>query len=1128
MKERSRRPLSSGAGSIVTLSVCVAGILWVLFPAELREENHFQSAGHLSRAYLAALVDKYPDEPRYRLDLAQNQLEHHEFSEALQTLTPLTDRQHPLAMTLQRQVLYTQFNSAPDLQLKQQIHSLLQALDGSQSTSKDLEMALQLGFFDWYAETQAQQKHPLSAARAMIRANRPDIALQYYEQALSAQTVEESMRAALSAGQPQKALDWLLRFPSDNPDQLRQIYDTARMAGDENAAAQAAEALITRSSSPDKFSQLALSSYIAAGNLTQARNILDRLLVTSPAAWELRYQRWRISHWQADPIAALSDARPLLEQRFSPEVFQRSLVDAYALYQYPQVIQLVRIKSLSHRLPDKEINLWMRAHQLEGDAEQALLDLQRYQLRYGASESVLSWKARLLEETGQLQRLRQLWSEFESQGNREWQSLSRFARSFWLNGDYSRALWIISDARQIPDDEQIEYWQIRASLAWHSNQREEAAQAYATLYSLGINNAQVINRYLQTGFDSDLHRLRWLWQRYQAEPQHLQLNTLMRLAWQEGDADYLSQISAELKRVNNPAGHQESWRYMSLFYQQQGDSEQALVILERALSAAPDNTETAISLGWLLVVQANQERMQPFLAQHQHRYQQSNWLPLLAAMSEALGRDSLAINYYLRWLQRSPENYAVIFSLSELLERNDLADASFRLQRFLISHLKQIPADGSGRKQALIGRFFGDAAENRIYARRFLQQGELSADELSRFYSSLLATDQAAFSSFYLGHKVWDKHQLAGWQQLQLAFLHNDPAELATLLNSDNSLSPADRMHALDRLNRPQEALMLGHESLGEGLTADEIQRVTNAWSGLRPEGFSAIQLDTQSEDALGAQNSGLTAFWPMADWQWHARVRRLDFDTEQNDSFYSLNTGAGKRFGNGRVSWQLHGDAGREDSRLGGSIGLDQAIDSHWQWQFETAWRESSPLNRAWRQLGWQNRIEAGLNYQLSARNSLSTSLAYLDHQEAGGIMDTRSWLLNLKLSEQWLFRRPNAQAYLDVTWEERENQFNPPASDQRNTQLLYTPYQRIAIGQRFWRGSVGQPPYDSPSPHWFSDASIGYRPEQADWDLHLSAGIGWRLFGDDELALKLNFQSESRQQEQFTALRLSYFLHY
>jgi len=898
------RPLVSGSGSILGISAAACSLLWLMFPDDLSSTFNLSKPGYLSNAYLTAMLSVSPDDEEIRLNLVQNLLAQGQLGDAENVLEPLLGSNNA-AKRLLREILYRDYFSNPDEQVRQQLLKSLSALSATQISERDKQIALQLGLLDWLAKVESDQHHFLQAARLMVATGQPARALGYYANSLSDNNLAEATKTALAAGKPELALRWLSRYPATSAGYQQQYLTTAQMAGRPDLAAKAAHALSQVSDTPLKYQEIELRGYLESGNLTAAAELIDQLVSVQPENYRFRLQRWKISHWLSLPDKALIDAEWLLNRRFSQAIYQRTLTDAYALYQYPLVVRAIRLKARKQRISEQEFDLWMTSHQLEGTPEEALDDINRYSRRYGLGDRELFWQAQFFEETGQSQQQMALWQRFEQSSNREWRSLSGFARTFWLAGDYQQALSIVTQATAIPEDEIEEYWTLRGALAWQVGQRDEAKHAYGTLLEMGSRDAIVAQRHLETSFDSDQQRLNWLWAQHQENPAPERLNYLMLLAWNTQDSEKTKVLIDQLRQQNTPSIHLQGWRLMALHYQRQNNPGEALKIYDRLITDNGFDQQLAIDRGWLILFQGNPEKITHFYRQHQHHNAIPEWQPLLAAAAELIGNEREAIVLYLSLLGREPKNYGYSLSLAALLERQQLGDASARLHRYLSADLERIPDSEFIRKTTLVGRFFGPLAQSQQYADRLLQKGSLTKDETSQFYTSLLAIDQAALAHFYFGRRVWLERELPDWQQLQRAMRIGDRNEIAQLLIASDRLPPADSMTALTQIDKPHDALYLAQRSVLSGLSDTSEQQVINNWSGLRPAGFRAIQFELQPEDPLGAKRFGVTSFWSDNDWQWHARLSQLDFEDAGQQSFQSINlTNYRESFGYSSCSW--------------------------------------------------------------------------------------------------------------------------------------------------------------------------------------------------------------------------------
>ncbi|WP_420892231.1 hypothetical protein [Photobacterium sanguinicancri] len=62
-------------------------------------------------------------------------------------------------------------------------------------------------------------------------------------------------------------------------------------------------------------------------------------------------------------------------------------------------------------------------------------------------------------------------------------------------------------------------------------------------------------------------------------------------------------------------------------------------------------------------------------------------------------------------------------------------------------------------------------------------------------------------------------------------------------------------------------------------------------------------------------------------------------------------------------------------------------------------------------------------------------------------------------------------------------------------------------------------------PSPRYWLDNSVGYNVEAQQMDMMISAGLGWRIIGNDELYMGVDWQSQDRNGDESLKVAFGYY---
>ncbi|MEC7377863.1 MAG: hypothetical protein VX421_09620, partial [Pseudomonadota bacterium] len=92
----------------------------------------------------------------------------------------------------------------------------------------------------------------------------------------------------------------------------------------------------------------------------------------------------------------------------------------------------------------------------------------------------------------------------------------------------------------------------------------------------------------------------------------------------------------------------------------------------------------------------------------------------------------------------------------------------------------------------------------------------------------------------------------------------------------------------------------------------------------------------------------------------------------------------------------------------------------------------------------------------------------------------------------------------------------------------LLAENYERIGLTTRWQHGEPGALYRTTPEPRYFVGLGAGYVLSTSSPDFGIDIGVGWRVVGDDDLALSLGYTSDGLDGNSRTDLNLTYTLYF
>lgn len=383
---------------------------------------------------------------------------------------------------------------------------------------------------------------------------------------------------------------------------------------------------------------------------------------------------------------------------------------------------------------------------------------------------------------------------------------------------------------------------------------------------------------------------------------------------------------------------------------------------------------------------------------------------------------------------------------------------------------------------------------------------------------------------YLLAKQVWQQMDLPGWLQLSMAIRNRDKDAQATLLAQLNpdALPTLDYVTALESTGHYQEALRRTQAELEQlSLPVQQRKALLEKWYALRRYHFSAVALGAKTATGSEQDYGWLQFHWPMAGGQWAFAVEEQRFNSwDMQREHWQLSA---NYFGQDN-EWRfaLSGDQGAVSSRLGATLAYQTQLTPYLSWGVELGINEPNPQNSQWQLAGQQHRLRVDVAYQPTARERLQAALSLLQYETREGGLTVNGQQLDIRFSEKVLSSNPSLEAYASLTAQRFDSEQINTQVDGKPIVLDSQPFNRIAIGLQASEGEPGVLPVRHRSPAWVVDFSLGYQPDTAQFDQAVRAGLGWRISGDDQLSLGVEYQSSPREGNDNTALKLDYMRHF
>lgn len=904
-----------------------------------------------------------------------------------------------------------------------------------------------------------------------------------------------------------------------------------------NATAAALAFAETKVQLSQAVADLHQASQLAEANaeLAKATRYLEQVSAKapSPEVYQKLHQYYR---WQQHTAKALQISRTLLQLKPDNAVIYAGLEDARAESDLGAKADFYYALAKTKALTDEQVLAFVDANDKAYGAHDTIDKLQQLLTLRPGSARLIAQLGRFYQFVGQPEKTVQVWSLYQQAGSLRYDEAQWFAKAFNSLGQHKQALVLLHQAGQ---STRLNTSQLEELLDLAGYAADLPLQRYYQ-HQLLQQPDNVLDTYLAVATHSEMTTddQAFLWQLYQQTKALNILAALINFAITQQDPVLVAKTAVQLAQQHDNSLPQVQQLQLYIALHQQ-DYSLASRLLKQLLNKPPVMADTLRSAAWLALLLNDADwlgKLYPALVRQS--VDDADQLRLLAAIAQALGRYQEAgywqhrLSQHRDYTAQDQLNYAL---LAEHIGQQQLA---WQLRWQAVSRLSQqlqLSADSQLSYQSLLISLVSPAVGNASLLHDLQQQP--TANILSLLAQGTLARNLAA-QQFWQQNLRDNGQAINDSLSLAIALAKRDIATVTALAYGDNALSATERAGALQQIGHTAAAWQLLEQHNNASvpvLQRSPLQRLAVALHPIRSHGWRS---EFRQLDSWQLQQWQLRYYQPWADGQWQISASHITGNQSRqqanNDSSKLLN-----------LSWQT--PLADDDMMFSANVALRQRLGQMTSAQqlalsFASAadWRHAVQISHNMTteqsknsflfaqedRLSWQPQWQLSRYHQVSA--SLAVARLSTDFNEP--IADQSQ--LQLRLSEQ-LSRAPQWQIYsqLDVQHSrlsaENFARLSAYNGQQYSAADFTAPrYQRWSVGQQLARGVVGEPGPQAPHYRYLLDTAVGYNFMTTDLDFSLSAGFGARLFGNDELFIKANWQSADRSGQENISLNVGYFI--
>lgn len=917
-------------------------------------------------------------------------------------------------------------------------------------------------------------------------------------------------------------------------EQLAEAVTTALLAADLRQAAAFNRVLIAQD--PEnleaRLNDVKLS--IAAGDIKHAWELRHWLLEHQPDDVDAYLQMASLGEWNHAFAEALDLWIKALELKYDAKRFEHAWRLSIQLFDFERSIALLKSASEQVPLTDLELQAFFYSQESRGTPEQSEQWLRDYIAKY--PQHRLGWTYLLvsLENREQYTQESELWSAMAKRFELEPKELIRWAESYLYDSNLEAAWQVLNQSNdaKITDPG---YWHLKASTAWVLEDDEQLLLVYQhmediniTLYRFEVD--QLIGL-LRTKNPEKVFAL--ISQRWKKERQEQDLMTAVYLAIELNKWGFLQDL------VDTNLANSQMAQSVPILFAQASIAERNLQysvaesVFLQAIELYPLENIFRERLLWLYVSTGQRELLKPLLVQWQVLADNSSTLWLaFAAANQMLNQTNAAIAWYQRYINLNPSDWLVQAAFADALDSAEYFDAALVLRRSLLNTpLLNGASEASYRTWLnLLAANYGQKNANaQVLA---WQDGTPSMLQLW-LEQQLVLLSQPEQDQQKTAWLIWAKDNnlvVSEFEQIEEALRTLNLGEIQRLLVSQR-IPKEQQVAALKVLGSRHQGGALALSELGdEHLTGSRQQLRNQALEELKmyPQGAAVA---FQQRDFGGLTYSGVQlTVARVLDDLWYARVdadkgtlkitesKTFDFSKEEYVRF-ALN----RQLHNGSLDLSINHSQSDLKSRTGAAIARNWHLTQKSNLSLGYNWKNRTDASGLMFAAGQKSSLWLRGSQQLTTRDTLSWGIEKSEYETRYNEKVASGKSFELQLSHMIFFENPTwiAKAGFDYqsnNLSEKNLKKLPlyPVDNQplNTNSLLVDKYKYAYIGTSLQRGIPGALNRTVPQYSWMIDAVVGHQWPDKKITYAVSAGIGTEVFGDDELALNVGYQSAPKNQ--------------
>ena len=950
--------------------------------------------------------------------------------------------------------------------------------------------------------------------------------------------LERQFNLELAANKPEQSLKWiqtLIQKKPVSPSMLRFASSLATSLGRSQLASELGKELLAKSPNDTALLAQQVQLEMAVPNLNAAMNFTQQWVQQEPDNIQARLRLAKIALWSGKPKVSMNQWSELYDKTGSVDYFKEAVNIGRALFQHKLVSSLYDKLSQTRELTDLELEDWYASLQRTDYIDGGEKLLNAYVNRWINHQQAWQMLANTQALLGKLETAIKTQKKIDSHFNVTLESRVQQIKYFFQLGQIDNAWDLLTQTEQFASDEDHKFWSFYGELAWITGNETAALKSYRLLLKTSSLKKDMIPRLTilakENGSQANYTKLLLtIWERTK-EPVYI-LSALDLMLNQDKQKESQLLIHQAEQQIDK---FEQLPQYWIVKARLAGNNKaNAKKFLRQALKLSPESKDIMVSLLWQILDSGDTDNLKPLL-QSISKYSRSNpdvW-QAMAAGYRSLGEPLQAIQWYAKATKQNPDNYLLVLAYADTLEETGQKVAATKLRQNLFHHVRpeivvQMEKEGvinaqefQHRYAHFVTRYIGiDAGEKWLaWLQQQTDEKRNAAFEEYRiaWYLSQGRTEQARW---WLLRQQYNRLKNPAWQQLAIALADNNIAEIDKILNGSSELYTLDRIVGLQSVGREFEALVLARENLNTRNDEAQLLAFRKAASGLglnNPDGFAlAGKFDNVSElEILGffaeaARTVNNDTFWLK--FNHNNLTTKGNIVNLRSDQDNENNIRIKWQHRNPRHQYWLEGLASlRDDQNLFGfKASYQYQLWNGWSTAINLQFNQLSNESAAFRIGGARDQLSFSLNGELSKREYFSLNLHGRHYKTREGSSLGSGIAVGLQAGYKIRFANPAISVVLHGNLSQSSLNKTLPQElvsivgpDATIESVLSKQYKEIGLDLRVAEGEISPFGFVDRSIRYYLDTGVFFSDPSDGPGVKVEAGIGSRLFGNDELSL-------------------------